>query len=700
MLPDISLDKDNFDDIVEEARNMIISLYPEWTDFNFHDPGITLIELFAWLKDIQQYHIDYVGERNQLKYLKLLGIERSCMVPAKARIRIETLKDMILPRGTQIYASEVCFETMETKFLTAGDIKECFTKNKEIISLCDRRMLSFGNKMRTAIFGMELKPGTEFYIGFDRKLPVERMLSIYFDIFNEYEVKRNPVKGSQFTAMCKLKYEYFTEAGWRTLEVTKDETFGFLQSGNLYFAVATPMAELELEEERGYFIRVCLEEHHYDVPPVLQTIRMNTVEVCQMKHLMEERDILANMSNEGLECFVDSALADTGYAEVFEKYLNGYRQIEIEQQEYIEELGATRFLIGKEEKITEKELKVLMWDSLYGYKRIAGIGTGLPFQEIKLNIQEIVKTEIRLMVEDVESEGCYIPWKQVADFDTSTAADYHYILDERQGILKFGDCIHGAAPEGKILITNLALSKGSEGNVKSDKINKFEEERYETLRAVNEKAAEGGSDIESMEHCFLSAKRQMSNEKYLVTYEDYETCVRSTPGLMIETCKVVQPMKKENDCNYGKSNIVTIVVKPYSFEKKPKLSAIYQRNITDHLERQRLLGTKINLIAPEYIKLTIYTEVVSVMHNRYENEQIMETLKQYLKPYSKNFGRRIMYSDIYMVLGKLKFISEVKSLNLDIKGNDVERTINGDILLPPNGILCLEEIEYEITVYS
>ena len=56
MLPDINLDNEYFDDILDNARNSIASIYPEWTDFNYHDPGMTMLEMFAWLKESQQYY--------------------------------------------------------------------------------------------------------------------------------------------------------------------------------------------------------------------------------------------------------------------------------------------------------------------------------------------------------------------------------------------------------------------------------------------------------------------------------------------------------------------------------------------------------------------------------------------------------------------------------------------------------------------
>ncbi|NMA13633.1 MAG: putative baseplate assembly protein, partial [Clostridia bacterium] len=75
------MDTEEYRDILDDARNMIVSLYPEWTDFNYHDPGITLIELFSWIKESQQYYIDQIGDENRKKFLKLTGIQPHPKVP-------------------------------------------------------------------------------------------------------------------------------------------------------------------------------------------------------------------------------------------------------------------------------------------------------------------------------------------------------------------------------------------------------------------------------------------------------------------------------------------------------------------------------------------------------------------------------------------------------------------------------------------
>jgi hypothetical protein len=67
-----SLDDRRFDDLVAEARAMIPGLAHGWTDHNPSDPGITLIELFAWLTEIMLYRLDQVPRTHRVVFLRLI----------------------------------------------------------------------------------------------------------------------------------------------------------------------------------------------------------------------------------------------------------------------------------------------------------------------------------------------------------------------------------------------------------------------------------------------------------------------------------------------------------------------------------------------------------------------------------------------------------------------------------------------------
>ena len=71
-LPQANLDTRRFDDLVAEMRSLIPRYAPEWTNHNPSDPGITLIELLAWITEATLYRINRVPEAMSLEFAKLL----------------------------------------------------------------------------------------------------------------------------------------------------------------------------------------------------------------------------------------------------------------------------------------------------------------------------------------------------------------------------------------------------------------------------------------------------------------------------------------------------------------------------------------------------------------------------------------------------------------------------------------------------
>lgn len=74
-LPKPIIDNIVFEELVKEAKSLIPVYAPEWTNHNPSEPGITLIELFAWLCEMIIYRTDQVPKENYLKFLNLLGIQ-------------------------------------------------------------------------------------------------------------------------------------------------------------------------------------------------------------------------------------------------------------------------------------------------------------------------------------------------------------------------------------------------------------------------------------------------------------------------------------------------------------------------------------------------------------------------------------------------------------------------------------------------
>lgn len=99
------LDDQNYAEIVEAAKRRIPVIFPEWTDFNEHDPGITVIELFAWLKEMQQYTLDRIPDSTREAMLRLAGVQPLEAAPASVEL-IPAAPPEFLPAGSTAHSAD------------------------------------------------------------------------------------------------------------------------------------------------------------------------------------------------------------------------------------------------------------------------------------------------------------------------------------------------------------------------------------------------------------------------------------------------------------------------------------------------------------------------------------------------------------------------------------------------------------------
>ncbi len=86
-IPEVTLDDRGFQDLVNEARLRLSQRCPEWSEHNVSDPGITLVELFAWMTEAIIYRLNRVPEKLHVTLLNLLGIKIEPPVAATTELR-------------------------------------------------------------------------------------------------------------------------------------------------------------------------------------------------------------------------------------------------------------------------------------------------------------------------------------------------------------------------------------------------------------------------------------------------------------------------------------------------------------------------------------------------------------------------------------------------------------------------------------
>src|SRR6185436_18777215 len=140
MIPAPKLDDRTYADTVSEAMRLIPRYCPEWTNHNPSDPGITVLELTAWMTELILYRLNRVPEKNYLAFLNMIGIRLRSPQPARAFITfdlVEGAERQVIKEGTQVATQQgaddeaVMFETQRELILMGARLDRCFSYYNE-----------------------------------------------------------------------------------------------------------------------------------------------------------------------------------------------------------------------------------------------------------------------------------------------------------------------------------------------------------------------------------------------------------------------------------------------------------------------------------------------------------------------------------------------------------------------------------------
>lgn len=686
MLPDINLDNETFDDILENAKNSIVTIYPEWTDFNYHDPGITMLEMFAWLKEIQQYYLNKIGPDSIGKYLKLLGIRRGTKRPSECEVTVRCSDDLIAAEGTGFYAGDIRFEAVSRTFVSSARIVCCICKDGDDERVIDQAELNFGGSLRMMPFLSGRN--SEFYIGFDKPLEKGEQHLLYVDISENGNVARNPITDAEsFVPLVDVAAEYFGSGGWQSIDC-EDPTFGFLYQGTLRLCPAGAHRKTEVGGRSAYFIRFRLTGGEYDVLPVIRNLQFNLLPVIQRETKAECRDFAPDSE---LRLFSD--LAARGSTRVYLRDDNGLFMPAAKYEKAIDETtGEVRLSVAGADAACGVRVVNISPDFIQ--KSEIGFGTGLPFQKFSLETEDLEYENFCLMTELPAGGGRLIEWKKVSDFSSAKAEDCVYVLDTAAGEIQFGDCIRGAAPEGRIYIAGCAYTLGAGGNVSAGKINRASGFDDESLTVTNMRGSSGGMNEETVDNCCMRAYKLMQTTETPVTDEDYERIVINTQGLMVETCRML-PVVRSSDQH--PDPVRSIVVKLYSPDGKGVPGERHCRNILNALERRRMLGVGFRIVRPEYAAIRIYADISAERSATNAKDEVEKVIKDFFTECSNRFGIKLIYSKLCERIERLPYVISLNTLTMETQGNGAERTREGDLQLSPNVTAYLSEIDLRLS---
>ncbi|NOU69193.1 putative baseplate assembly protein [Paenibacillus sp. LMG 31461] len=737
MLPIPNLDDRMFEQMVMEARKSIPKLFPEWTDENEHDPGITLLELMSWMTEMQQYYLNRVTERSERKFLKLLGIRPRDAVSAVCDVTFTgATQQLVLPKGTPLSAMDLRFETQGTVQLVPAALEKVLVRTETAAA-----DYTSNNQAKIAYyaFGADARKGAHLYLGFDQALPMDTEISIYFNLFDRYPVtvSHHAEKMAPMISSAKVAWSFAGAGGdgqsesWLPIEAKSDTTVHLSQSGEFKFFITSEMKPLSLypADDRGrYWICCTLEEDGYELAPKIEKITLNAVRAVEQETFSEVTAF--SSSGEPSQSFeLSTFLAYNGLhtVQVLDeqgRWRDWHTVADLSdcgptdlccelQQDSARRMTRLRFGDGVHGSIPPqgaRQVRLVAYTAEFDYSRYVGGSKGLPGQTFEISRGRVYKPSSMLLQVGSRPRGedvfVWDDWTAVDDFDNSKSTDRHYVYDAAAGTIRFGNNEAGLVPRksGEPNIRFLALQAGGgvRGNVKDGLVSGFT--ASPGVSVTNPFPARGGLEAETLAQAKLSVQRELAAPTRAVTAEDYEALAKAAPGLRVARVKAI-PLYKPGMRDFPRVSApaqMTVVVVPYSESDKPKAGKGFLQTIKLHLDRHRLLTTELHVIPAEYIKITVHAVVV--MEPKYKNEQrrIALELKNLLQPMDHGqgaqgwrFGRTVYKGDIYGVISRIKGVVYVQDIWLDAEGTGFHKDGAGDIHIPPYALVYSGNHEIE-----
>jgi predicted phage baseplate assembly protein len=610
-IPAPNLDDRSFQDIVDEAKRQIPDRFPDWTNHNISDPGVALIELFAWMTEMTLNRLNQLPKRAMITLLNTVGFQTLPAFAASADLTFHlttSAKDtlIVVPAGTQVgtvgaVADQVIFETDEDLILRQPQFVRCIAmsptdspidKTATVLDsqdsiLCFDGLDEIQEKWEDALDLLtrnarrHWRPSRRFggdalYFGFTETL-AGALLHVEINASGQglgIDPENPP-----------LIWEVSTSRGYAKCECTADTTGGLNQVGIVELEIPPDHTALTLAGEDFYWIRLRVDTERcpmYRRSPSLTSIRFGTVGGIARAHHAEQRP-----------------------------------------------------------------------------GEVLGISNGKPGQRFTLSSAPVLPRPAGRDGANPSTrfEGVLVgdeQWHEVEDFTNMPLTELNgsstprkvYTLDPTTGEIAFGPQVfaangkstqYGAIPkEGSVIsYTQYRVGGGVRGNVPAYSISNLRTTiKLVDPRVENRHEATGGIDAETYEQALERAPLALRAGERAVTAADHVRIVRdaardlvrvdarppSVPGAPLRLLLVPKISAHES----------VQTIDDYALPKK----------LTDEIEKQlesrRLIGSSVTITTPYYLGLSVAARVVGPSSNAVDpvalSNRITEALYRFINP--------------------------------------------------------------------
>jgi predicted phage baseplate assembly protein len=628
-LPTPLLDDRQFQDIVDEAKRLIPRYCPEWTDHNVSDPGVTLIELFAWMTEILLYRVNQVPDKMYITFLELIGIRleppRAARAPITFYLSAPQAANLTIAAGTEVAtvrtetSPAIIFTTEADLTIRVPEITGAFTRNTSRGSSGwtphDLRQLALPGR-RIQMFPQSPAPDDAFYLAFQADHS-HHVLALIVDCELARGAGIDPTKPP-------FEWQVWTGglARWATCEVEYDGTGGFNNPGEI---------------------------------------------ILHLPHMVEEK--IQNISGYWLRCRLTDVQAGAG----------GYLVSPDLERLRVEARGGT---VSARHAITVRN-------------EILGYSDGMSGQVFKLqHVPLLARDRQRERLIEELPKGGIEKWEEVDDFANSGPTNRHYTLDSLDGTLQLGPSL--LQPDGTVYNFGTAPAQGSRlrfsryqygggviGNVPTGTLTVLKSSIPYVARVFNRVGASGGLDQQSLDDAKVRAPHTLRTRTRAVTADDHTYLTEQVEGVARAQC--LAPDAQPGSASDPKPGEVLVLVVPQVgvatgpiAPESLTLSAELRAAVLAELNQRRLIGTRLEVRAPQYIwvsvQATLHVQDLSDPTLKAEVQRQAEAeLYRYLNPYVGGptgegwpFGRDLHLSEIYALLQRVPAVEFVEQVSVSV----------------------------------
>jgi predicted phage baseplate assembly protein len=724
-LPKADLDDRRYSDLLQECLLRIPRYCPEWTNYNPSEPGVTLLESFAWLTDQMLMRFNQVPRRQYVAFLELLGIRLQPPQPATTALTFYLVSELSetyrIPAGTQV-ATERTAKEEAVIFSTARSLEIGQPRIRHVLTAPAAEMSPTGLRDRVShlwhcrqggqwegpeigIFDEQPTAGNCFYLVLD-----EGGTTLDGNVV-ALTVRGQAATPTGIAPQCPpRRWQAWNGTDWQSVLLSEvdDQTQGFSfasvveQGGNpaqgadvvLHLPVGLPV--MQFTTYRGHWLRcVC------DAPPPGQPVYSQTPRITGLSI----RSIGGTVPASQCEVIEQEVLGESDGSAGQAFQLQGMPVLNRQSEEFI--------------TVTAPNQAPETWSEVPDFSA-SGPGdrhyvidstTGLvqfgPRVREPSQLRQRSELQTRFLSRASEAEAL-VPQMIVSPEAGREGLSVNALQTELRALNQLERQYGAIPPKGAVIrMARYRVGGGQRGNVQAQTLTVLKSAVPYVASVTNHVAGRHGADAESLEQAAIRVPQLLRTRDRAVTPEDFEMLALQAGQGAIARARCLPP----DEPGIVKLMLIPQVnldaiqqgqgIAPDQFALTPTL----QQQVLSFLDQRRLLGTQVQCEEPTYIGVTVQTEVALDPAWRSPDAQahllhhLQSRLYQFLNPVTGGrqqqgwpLGQVLYPSDIVSLLQStpgVRYLGAVQLFKLQRQGDTWLRLPPAPSIDPgPNGVIC------------